>query len=401
MTRSAPARRGFRIVLAALCVLTAVAGCGPRGGNGEGVSQAPAALPWTRSERERRLARIEDEAARAAWTAAAEEALAQAPTAPGDAYAERGRLQPGEAVALRIEVPPGQVGRIRLQVHGQPAAPPLAELYRLDGATWRRLGDSVPAGAARRVEEGVHAALVQADPGAGAGYTLQLSRGGRAMVPVEGAARYDIGGVYGDPRPGGRIHEGIDVFAERGTPVLAAEQGVAMQRQSDLGGRTVWLRAGSGLSYYYAHLDEVAIEPAARVEQGEVLGGVGSSGNAQGTPPHLHFGIYRRGRGSIDPLPSLAAPPQEAFEPIEPPAWPEARVDASALNLRAAPGDDGAVRERLERGARLRVLAATDRAPWLRVRAGGVQGFVHGGYLAEATAADGPPEEGGARAPAP
>ena len=60
-----------------------------------------------------------------------------------------------------------------------------------------------------------------------------------------------------------------------------------------------------GTSYYYAHLDRIAIHDQQRVKVGDVLGYVGNTGNADGVPSHLHFGVYRWGREPIDPLPLL------------------------------------------------------------------------------------------------
>ena len=77
-----------------------------------------------------------------------------------------------------------------------------------------------------------------------------------------------------------------------------------MPRQDPLGGVTVWLNT-PGTSYYYAHLDRVAVKESQRVKPGDVLGYVGNTGNAGNMPAHLHFGVYRWGREPIDPLPLL------------------------------------------------------------------------------------------------
>jgi murein DD-endopeptidase MepM/ murein hydrolase activator NlpD len=78
--------------------------------------------------------------------------------------------------------------------------------------------------------------------------------------------------------------------------------GVARRGSNRLGGNVVWLHApAAGRTFYYAHLDRWAIGAFAWVEAGDVLGYVGTSGNARRTPPHLHFGIYDR--GAIDPWP--------------------------------------------------------------------------------------------------
>ena len=129
--------------------------------------------------------------------------------------------------------------------------------------------------------------------------------------PVAGAGAADIGSVWADPRDGGaRRHEGVDIFAERGTPAVAAAAGrVTRVEETPRGGRVVWLSPDERpLSLYYAHLDTQLVAAGARVEAGDTLGLVGTTGNAAGTPPHLHFGIYGRG-GAINPEPFVRGRP--------------------------------------------------------------------------------------------
>jgi hypothetical protein len=98
----------------------------------------------------------------------------------------------------------------------------------------------------------------------------------------------------------------VDIFAPRMTPVLTVADGLATPRENHLGGHTVWLST-PGVSYYYAHLERAAIAAGERVRRGDVLGYVGNTGNAITTDPHLHFGVYRWGRGAVDPVPLLDA----------------------------------------------------------------------------------------------
>lgn len=122
--------------------------------------------------------------------------------------------------------------------------------------------------------------------------------------PVANGRPRDLQSIFGDPRDAGRRqHEGVDIFASRGTPVVSATDGVVMRvGETGLGGRVVWVwDANRGLRFYYAHLDEQHVTTGQRVRAGDVLGTVGNTGNARTTPPHLHFGIYERGTGAIDP----------------------------------------------------------------------------------------------------
>jgi len=122
--------------------------------------------------------------------------------------------------------------------------------------------------------------------------------------PVADARARDLQSVFGDPRDAGRRgHEGVDIFAKRGTPVLSATGGVVTRvTDGGLGGRVVWVwNPERGLRLYYAHLDEQLVGIGTHVKPGDVLGTVGNTGSARTTPPHLHFGIYERGSGAIDP----------------------------------------------------------------------------------------------------
>ena len=121
--------------------------------------------------------------------------------------------------------------------------------------------------------------------------------------PVAGVGEGAIRSRWGAPRDGGaRRHEGLDVFADRGTPVVAAAAGrVSRVQETPIGGRVVWLRTDLG-SLYYAHLDRQHVEAGRSVAVGDTLCEVGNTGNAVSTPPHLHFGVYGRD-GAVDPEP--------------------------------------------------------------------------------------------------
>jgi murein DD-endopeptidase MepM/ murein hydrolase activator NlpD len=99
----------------------------------------------------------------------------------------------------------------------------------------------------------------------------------------------------------------VDIFARRGTPVLAAGSGIVTRVGTNgLGGKVVWIaRPTRGEAHYYAHLDRQLVTVGTRVQEGDVIGFVGNTGNARFTPPHLHFGIYTSG-GAVDPLPYIA-----------------------------------------------------------------------------------------------
>lgn len=139
------------------------------------------------------------------------------------------------------------------------------------------------------------------------------------------APPFQYGDSFGAPRMVGteyeHWHEGTDIFAPMGTPLVASERGVIMRMGTGgvLGGNTVWLRGESGVAYYYAHLSDFApgLGDGLVVDAGTVLGLVGDTGNARGTPPHLHFEVHPGGGAAINPYPILrVAQDQEQPEPV-------------------------------------------------------------------------------------
>ena len=121
---------------------------------------------------------------------------------------------------------------------------------------------------------------------------------------MSGANNKSIQSFWADPRDtGSRSHEGVDIFADRGTPVIAVSDGIISSTgERGLGGKQVWLKDGLfGKTIYYAHLDSIAVVEGKKVKMGDTLGFVGNTGNAKTTEPHLHFGIYKT-KGAINPL---------------------------------------------------------------------------------------------------
>jgi len=128
-------------------------------------------------------------------------------------------------------------------------------------------------------------------------------------VPVEEVASKDLEDTWGAPRGGNRRHEGIDIFAPLGRPVLSTTNGVVFKvGEDDLGGHVVRVLGPGWQWHYYAHLERFAdIKPGNIVQQGSVLGYVGNTGNASGTPYHLHYGVYDFLSGARNPYPLLAS----------------------------------------------------------------------------------------------
>lgn len=127
------------------------------------------------------------------------------------------------------------------------------------------------------------------------------------QIPVAEVEQRALRDTWQASRTAGRRHEGIDIFAKKGTPVIAATEGIVLRtEETPLGGKVVWVLGPGGQHHYYAHLDRVAdVVAYQRLAAGAVLGYVGNTGNARGTPPHLHYGVYGQG-GAINPYPLLA-----------------------------------------------------------------------------------------------
>lgn len=130
----------------------------------------------------------------------------------------------------------------------------------------------------------------------------------RLEMPVFGVRPESLANTFGAPRDGGRRrHRGIDIFAPKGTPAIAASDGVVsfIGTQSKAG-KCVWLVNDSGVSFFYAHLDRFAagLYEGKPVRSGDVLGYVGRTGNARKSGPHLHFAIHRESQ-ALNPYPYL------------------------------------------------------------------------------------------------
>jgi murein DD-endopeptidase MepM/ murein hydrolase activator NlpD len=132
------------------------------------------------------------------------------------------------------------------------------------------------------------------------------------VFPVQGEVEFIDS--WGYPRMSGTAsahwHQGTDIFAPMGTPLVATESGVLDRvGTAGLGGMRLWLDGDSGNSYYYAHL--IAFAPGmtdgVRVNAGDVVGFVGDTGNAKGTSPHLHFEVHPGGGDAVNPYPLLIA----------------------------------------------------------------------------------------------
>jgi peptidoglycan LD-endopeptidase LytH len=311
------------------------------------------------------------------WILAAGEALAN-PVAVEAPYQEAGFFPPEEAASRGYRLPLRRGQRLVLTVTLENPSPArvFVDLFRVGSDTLQ---------APTAVLSGEAGMEIVYEPRRSADYLLrvqpELLRGGRFVVTIESEPALDfpvadrttrsIGSRFGDSRDGGRReHHGVDIFAPRGTPVLAAAEAyVSRVDTTPVGGRVIWLRDSiRGASIYYAHLEEPLVTQGARVMPGDTIGLLGNTGNAITTPPHLHFGLYVRGEGPVDPWDFLYRSPAEMVrvevELEDLGEW--VRVARDGIHLRERPSLRGEVLAELPRDTAVRVYGGV--GPWYRVR---------------------------------
>ncbi len=123
---------------------------------------------------------------------------------------------------------------------------------------------------------------------------------GAQVCPVRGFVVFTDD--FGQPRDGGTLHEGIDMPAKEGTPVVAVVDGVMRHDVSPSGGNGIWLLGADDVAYYYAHLSRYEGDDRL-VKAGDLIGEVGTTGVSTG--PHLHFEVHPQHGAAVDGFPLL------------------------------------------------------------------------------------------------
>jgi len=319
------------------------------------------------------------------WTRAGRNALDN-PVTVTLPFRETGHITPERpaAVAYRVTIPRGRKLTFEVSLDSSEDTRLFTDLFRVpedEEDPFRPVfsSDSVSRTFAHEPWRGGEFVLrVQPELLRGGSYRVTLREEPQLGFPVAGHGMGAVQSMFGASRDGGRReHHGIDIFAPRGTPALAASAGrVRTVRETSRGGKVVWIRDPvRDASVYYAHLDSQHVSDGQHVERGDTIGFVGNTGNARTTPPHLHFGLYRR--GPVDPLPFLKPPRRELPEPTADVALLGVRVRPvnDGIRLRAAPEGRGRIVREVDPGTRLHVLGAS--GDWFRVRLpDGSAGFV-------------------------
>jgi murein DD-endopeptidase MepM/ murein hydrolase activator NlpD len=291
------------------------------------------------------------------------------------------------AIGYRLDLRRGQ--RLRVQIQRESFSGRLfAELFEQIGSSdpIYRVVHSASAQAKEFSFEahadGVHVLRLQPEIMKSGDVAITLSTAAGLTFPVLGKSSGAIGSFFGDARDGGaREHEGIDIFAERGTPVVAVADGVISEvGDNRLGGKVVWqYDAKRDVTYYYAHLNSQSVHAGQKISAGTTVGTVGNTGNARTTPPHLHFAVYRPGRVAINPVPFIFDAPGDIIAPVlvnltRLGNWTET---AQTSTLHASPLADARVIAELPAGSRVRVLSGV--RTWHRVQLDdGRRGFISG-----------------------
>lgn len=209
------------------------------------------------------------------------------------------RLRGCSPESLAVEIARVRGGRVVRRLALRAAAPHALLRLRWNGLT----------GAGRAAPDGRYVVRVRAGGGGPARRLGSFVLRGY-VYPVRGRHRDRGGiGVFGAPRSGGRIHQGYDVDAACGTPLVAARAGRVVRRVYDpvLYGNLVVIRAAATRrDLWYAHMSRVSVRRGRRVRTGQRIGSVGATGNARFVGCELHFEVRDRGR-PIDPQPLLRA----------------------------------------------------------------------------------------------
>ncbi|GAB4021763.1 peptidoglycan DD-metalloendopeptidase family protein [Spirosoma koreense] len=301
-------------------------------------------------------------------------------------YRETGYFSANKAFAVgyRLDAQRGDRFLIRIETQGRKVTQVFIDVFSLDDRNRTSLlasskaDTNVLAWEPRKAQTyliRVQPELLRSDS-----YTISITREPALAFPVQGRDSRQISSYFGAARDGGRRrHEGVDIFAPKGTPAVAAVDGVITGVGSNsLGGNVAFLTDNErNIRLYYAHLDRWSVSNGQRVSIGDTVGFVGNTGNARTTGPHLHFGIYNTMGGATDPLPFIRLGRGPARQPLLAPSrlGDSVRVAAPRTVIRLAPTSDAPMLRTLPKSAGMTIIGGTE--TWLRVETpDGLTGYV-------------------------
>lgn len=373
-------RKSFHFFFLGLFVIwfTACSGVGPS------TSLFRPSSPHDQYGQSLKEARLDRTALGVDWLAAGERALRDSLkiTIP---YRESGYFSANKAFAVgyRMDAQRGDRFLMRVETQGKQATQVFIDVFSLDNRNRTNLvaaskaDTNVLAWEPRKT--GAYLIRIQPELLRSGRYTINITREPSLAFPVKGRDSRQISSFFGVPRDGGRRrHEGVDIFAPKGTPALAAVNGtVSGVGVSKLGGNVAFLTDDDrNVRLYYAHLDRWNVTDGQRVSIGDTIGFVGNTGNARTTGPHLHFGVYEFMGGATDPLPFIRLGRGPANQSLLASSRLGDSVRTSARSyVRLAPNGDAPILRELPKSSAMVILGGTD--VWLRVELpDGLTGYI-------------------------
>ncbi|WP_080237000.1 peptidoglycan DD-metalloendopeptidase family protein [Spirosoma rigui] len=374
-------RNTLRLLLIALVMVWVVActGVGPTTGLFRSAS------PHDQYGQSLKAANLDKTALGADWLAAGERALRDSLkiTVP---YRESGYFSAEKAFAVgyRMDAQRGDRFLVRVETQGQKDVQVFIDVLALESrqrtspVAASKADTNVLAWEPRRTQS--YLIRIQPELLRSGRYTISITREPALSFPVQGRDSRQISSFFGVPRDGGRRrHEGVDIFAPRGTPAVASVNGtISGVASTSLGGNVAFLTDNDrNIRLYYAHLDSWNVKNGQRVSIGDTIGFVGNTGNARTTGPHLHFGIYGFSEGATDPLPFIRLGRGPAKQSLLAPErlGDSVRIATVKTAVRPAPTADAPMLRELPKASPLTIVGGT--AAWLRVELpDGVTGYV-------------------------
>ena len=332
-----------------------------------------------------KTAKLDQTALGSDWVLAAERATRDSLTLSVP-YRESGYFSASKAFAAgyRLEAQRGDRLLVKVETQGQKAIQVFIDVFALEGRN--RISLVATSKADTNVltweprKNQTYLIRIQPELLRSGSYTLDITREPALAFPVQGKTSKQIDSYFGANRDGGRRkHEGVDIFAPRGTPAIASASGVVSGVGTNrLGGNVAFVTDNEhNVRIYYAHLDRWNVTNGQRITVGDTVGFIGNTGNARTTGPHLHYGIYDFAGGAVDPLPFIRLGRGPARQPLLSASQlgDSVRVATATTAVRLSPDSKSPVLRTVPKATALTTIGGTE--TWLRVELpDGLRGYV-------------------------